>query len=71
MDNFQNYDSNINIPSSQTYKTNKHTPWHEFASELYRPSDRRFSAKLVPTAAGRGVSRIQRGGFSTAVISVF
>jgi hypothetical protein len=30
------------------------TPWPEFASELYRPSDRRFSAKLVPTFADRG-----------------
>jgi hypothetical protein len=25
------------------------TPWPEFASELYRPSDRRLSTKLVPT----------------------
>jgi hypothetical protein len=25
------------------------TPWPESASELYRPSDRRLSAKLVPT----------------------
>jgi hypothetical protein len=30
------------------------TPWPEFASELYRPSDRRLSAKLVPTFADRG-----------------
>jgi CBS-domain-containing membrane protein len=30
------------------------TPWPESASELYRPSDRRFSAKLVPTFADRG-----------------
>jgi hypothetical protein len=26
-------------------QTNKQTPWSESASELYRPSDRRFSAK--------------------------
>jgi hypothetical protein len=26
-------------------KQNKQTPWSESASELYRPSDRRFSAK--------------------------
>jgi hypothetical protein len=27
------------------------TPWSESASELYRPSDRRFSAKWLPTFA--------------------
>jgi hypothetical protein len=32
----------------------KQTPWPESASELHRPSDRRFSAKLVPTFADRG-----------------
>jgi CBS-domain-containing membrane protein len=35
-------------------KKNKETPWPESASELYRPSDRRLSAKLVPTFADRG-----------------
>jgi hypothetical protein len=30
------------------------TPWLESASKLYRQSDRRFSAKLVPTLADRG-----------------
>jgi hypothetical protein len=34
-------------------KKQKQTPWPEFASELYGPSDRRLSAKLVPTAADR------------------
>jgi hypothetical protein len=29
------------------------TPWSESASELYRPSDRRFSAKSLPTFADR------------------
>jgi hypothetical protein len=29
------------------------TPWPEFASELYRPSYLRLSAKLVPTFADR------------------
>jgi hypothetical protein len=29
----------------------KKTLWPESASELYRPSDRRLSAKLVPTFA--------------------
>jgi hypothetical protein len=28
--------------------------WPEYASELYRPSYRRLSAKLVPTFADRG-----------------
>jgi glycine/D-amino acid oxidase-like deaminating enzyme len=30
------------------------TPWSESASELYRPSDSRLSAKLLPTFACRG-----------------
>jgi hypothetical protein len=30
------------------------TQWLESAIELYRPSDRRLSAKLVPTFADRG-----------------
>jgi hypothetical protein len=38
------------------------TPWPESTNELYRPSDRRLLAKLVPTLADRGVSRSQRGG---------
>jgi hypothetical protein len=32
----------------------KKTPWPESASKLYRSSDRRLSAKLVPTFADRG-----------------
>jgi hypothetical protein len=31
-------------------------------SELYQPSDRRLSAKLVPTFADRGVSHSQHSG---------
>jgi hypothetical protein len=50
---------------------NKQTPWPESASELYRSSDLHFSAKLVTNFAGRGVSRSERGGSPTAVISVF
>jgi hypothetical protein len=30
------------------------TPWSKSASELYRPSDRRFSAIWLPTFADRG-----------------
>jgi hypothetical protein len=36
--------------------------WLESASELYRPSDRLLSAKLVPTFADRGVSSSERDG---------
>jgi hypothetical protein len=32
-------------------KEKKKTWWPESARELYRPSDRRLSAKLVPTSA--------------------
>jgi hypothetical protein len=35
-------------------------PWPESASELYRPSDRRLSAKLVPTFPDRVVLHSQR-----------
>jgi hypothetical protein len=45
--------------------------WFHFASELHRPSDRRLSAKLVPTFADRGVSLSQRGESPAVVISVF
>ena len=41
------------------------------ASELYRQSGRRRSAKLVPTFAGRGVSRGQRNGSPRPLNSVF
>jgi hypothetical protein len=47
------------------------TVWPESASELYRPSDRRLSAKLVSTLADGGMSRSQRDGSRTAVFSVF
>jgi hypothetical protein len=36
------------------YKDKNKTPWPESASELYRQTDRRLSAKLVPTFADRG-----------------
>jgi hypothetical protein len=35
-------------------KKKKQTPWSESASEPYRLSDRRLSAKLVPTFSDRG-----------------
>jgi hypothetical protein len=34
------------------------TPWSVSASELYRPSDRRLSAKLVQTFADRGCNEV-------------
>jgi hypothetical protein len=37
------------------------TPWPDYASELYWTSDRRLSAKLVPTFAYKGISCGQRG----------
>jgi hypothetical protein len=46
-------DQSIAIPLPSQNKT-KQTPWPESASELYRPSDRRLSAKLVPTLTDRG-----------------
>jgi hypothetical protein len=49
----------------------KQTPWPESASELYELSDSHLSAKLVQTFVDGGVSRSQRGGSPTAVISVF
>jgi hypothetical protein len=46
------------------------TPWLYSASELYRPSDRSLSAKLVPTIADTKVSRRQRGEYPTNVFSL-
>jgi hypothetical protein len=37
-----------------TKQKQKQTPWSESASELYRPSDRRLSAKWLPSFADRG-----------------
>jgi hypothetical protein len=41
-------------PAPGYNKQNKQTPWSESASELYRPSNRRLSAKSLPTFADRG-----------------
>jgi hypothetical protein len=60
------YPCNTNWAPISRYKENKLR-----GTSLYRPSDRRLSAKLVPTSAERLVSRSQRGGSPTAVISVF
>jgi hypothetical protein len=42
-----------------------------YLKEEEKSSDRRLSAKLVPTFADTGVSHSQCGGSPTAVISVF
>jgi hypothetical protein len=36
-----------------TEEKNKHTPWPESGSELYKANDRHLSAKLVPTFADK------------------
>jgi hypothetical protein len=47
----------LNLPAT------KQTPWSESASELHRPSDRRLSAKWLPTFANKGCQpRGQRDG---------
>jgi hypothetical protein len=48
----------------------KKTPWPQSASELYRPSDRSLSTKLVPTFVDRRC-RVVSGRISTAVFSVW
>jgi hypothetical protein len=42
------------IENHEVMKKLKKTPWSESTSKLYRPSDRRLSAKLLPTFADRG-----------------
>jgi hypothetical protein len=62
----------MNLQLTVEVNNNKEqTPWPESASELYRPSDRRLSAKLVSAFVDRGVSPSQRGESSTAVVSIF
>jgi hypothetical protein len=58
-DCFQNnsvpYSFSYYHPNLAAYSAHlKKTPWSESASELYRPSDSRLSAKIVPTFADRG-----------------
>jgi hypothetical protein len=64
----RNYSEILRVNSTEfagqqsSIKNSKRIPWPESASELYRPSNRRLSAKLVLTFADRGVSYSQRGG---------
>jgi hypothetical protein len=55
-------DTSDNAPQYSLLRGQNRTPWSESASELYRPSDRRLSAKLMSTFADREVSRSQRDG---------
>jgi hypothetical protein len=59
------------IVKNQSHYNKQQTLSPESANELYQPSDRSLSAKLVPTFADRGVSSSKRGGSPMAVISVF
>jgi hypothetical protein len=47
-------DVKLDVRCHTTNKQTKQSPWSESASELYRPSDRRLSAKRLPTCADRG-----------------
>jgi hypothetical protein len=46
--------SNSHLGPTSKEKQNKQTPWSESASQLYRPSDRCLSAKLLPTFVDKG-----------------
>jgi hypothetical protein len=50
----ENYSGSHSCICIYTYIYINWTPWSESASELYRPSDRRFSAKWLPTFADKG-----------------
>jgi hypothetical protein len=50
-----------NITASRAVNLHTKTPWPQSASELYRPSDRRLSANLLPTLL-KQVSHGQRNG---------
>jgi hypothetical protein len=47
-------DEDVMSPRATEVRNKKKTPWSESASKLYRPSDRRLSAKWLPTFADRG-----------------
>jgi hypothetical protein len=46
------------VIAQMTKQKLKQTPWPESTSKVYRPSDHRLSAKLVPTFADRGCHAI-------------
>jgi hypothetical protein len=49
-------------------KQNKQTPWSGSVSELYRQSDRRLSAKWLPTFADRGCHVVSVTGPSGRIL---
>jgi hypothetical protein len=49
-----NFGCSLESATKPKQNKNKQTPWSESASELYRPSDRRLSAKSLPTFADKG-----------------
>jgi hypothetical protein len=59
---FYNYYKTLYYTITQHSPPKKTIPWPQSVSELYRPSNRRLSAKLMPTFVDRGLSRGQRGG---------
>jgi hypothetical protein len=59
----------MNVAFKILYTTSKKTPWLESVSDLYRQSDCRLSAKLLPIA-DIGVLRSQCGVSPTASTSV-
>jgi hypothetical protein len=56
---------------SNLARVKKKTQWPETASELYRPSDRRLSAKRLPTCADRGCHVVSATDPSGRILSVF
>jgi hypothetical protein len=44
----------LNTILTDRHKQTKQTPWPESVSKLYRPSDHRLLAKLVPAFADKG-----------------
>jgi hypothetical protein len=61
------YDSNL---EHYMHKQNRFRGF-QFTSDLYQPRDRNLLAKLVPTYAGRGVSRGHYNGVPQLLISIF
>jgi hypothetical protein len=59
---FHNVCSLVNANGIMAKKQNKQTPLSESTSELYRPSDRCFSTKLMPIFPDRGGPRGQSDG---------
>jgi hypothetical protein len=64
-DAWQHLSENIRCNLNAIPKWKKKTPWSDSASELYRPSDRRLSAKLVLTFLDRGVELVPEAANSS------